>query len=356
MKTFKIIITTLCAGLITLSCSDDSKFKNENINPEVYDDLAIIFAGNSTEYTKDYNVNSFLKLKARIIGRNGIAEVKVGKIFDDEETTYEPVVIPEDGKIAFDLAYEAMADESYATRGFKGFTVSVKDDAGNTMEKTYSITGNIIRDPKYIKFNDFTMTLNLKGYPDVQVLGKSYFGSTSPIPIMNYEQAKQNQDKVDFILVGQVDGADPSTDAYWFGLFTPNRKSDMPLTTALFQKDFTQFPDVHMGFADWISAEHFDAVNSGEITLEYLMQECLKQSSNQAKINNKGHIWIPANGILFFRIGGGTITDFSQAFNPSIRWGFVKFTSNWGSSLAEQTALLSVIVQRPETSGLPIPQ
>lgn len=355
MKTIHKIAAWAFAGLLFCSCSDDNKFPNENINPDVYKELAIVFPGDSKEYTADYEVNTTLRLKARIIGRRGLERVEVGSLFGEEPVEMLPVAIPEDGRTAFDLNYEVMADESFSVRGFKGFVVRATDAAGETVSETYSITGNIVKDPKLIKFKEILMTLNLTGhYPDMSVDGNSYFGSMAPKAVMNYEEAKANQDKIDFMLVGQLDNSDHAGQVYPFGLFTPNRQNDMPLTSGLYQKDFTQFPDVYMSYAFNVSAADFDAIYNNQVALDDVMLKYL--SAYSASVNDKGWVWIPAGGVLFFRIGGGVITQFNQAFDPDIRWGFVKFNANWGSTLCEQTASISVVVQRPEASGLAMPQ
>lgn len=355
MKTIHKIAALSFAGLLLFSCSDENEFPNENINPDVYKELAIIFPGDSKEYTADYEVNTMLRLKARIIGKQGLERVEVGSLFGEEAVEMQPVTIPEDGKTAFDLSYEVMADESFSTRNFKGFVVKATDSKGNAVSETYSITGDIIKDPKLIKFKEILMTLNLTGhYPDMSVDGNSYFGSMAPKAVMNYAEAKANQDKIDFMLVGQLDNSDHVTQGYPFGLFTPNRQNDMPLTSGLYQKDFTQFPDVHMSYAFNVTTADFDAIYNNKVELDDVMLKYL--TAYPGAVNDKGWVWIPSGGVLFFRIGGGTITQLTQAFNPDIRWGFIKFNSNWGSTLCEQTASISVIVQRPEASGLTMPQ
>lgn len=348
------ILAVAFAGLLCLGCSDDNKFPNSGINPDVYKELAIVFPGDSKSYTKDYEVNTTLVLKARVIGRNGLTEVKVGPLFGEEEPVMEPVTIPEDGYNAFDLTYEMLVDEAVSARGFKGFRVTASDTKGNTVSDVYSITGNVVKNPKFIKFSQVVMTLDLQGtYPDMTVAGNSYFSSTGPKAVMNYEEAKANQDKIDFMLVGQIDGSDHVAQSYPFGLFTPNRQNDMPLTSGLYQKDFTEFPDVYMSYAHNVTSADFDAIYSGEKDFTEAMLSYL--NAYPTAINDKGWVWIPVGGVLFFRIGGGTITQTEQVFDPSIRWGFIKLIGNWGSSLCEQTAPISVIVQRPEASGLTMP-
>ena len=356
MKKFEILLITILF-LSFVSCNDKNNFANSNINPDIYKDLAIIFPGGSKAYTADYDINETLKCKAKFISKNGLVQIKIGKIFGSTPPVMEDVIIPDNNKNLFDFEYDILADETFSQKDFKGIKVFIQDTKGNTVEDVYSITGKVIKDPLNIKFRGLLMTLDLQGiYPNTTVAGNSYFASTAEKPIMNYDDAKANQGKIEFMIVGDIDenfeaGGGHGSQLYPFGLFTPNRQSVSPKTVGLYQKGYTQFNDVYMSWAgDVISAADFDDIYSGKTKLTDAMVKFL--TKQPARINDKGWIWIPANGVLFYRIGGGIITQTQQTQIKSIRWGFVKFIRNWGNTLAQQTAEISVIVQRPEVSGL----